>query len=72
MADREEVSTFNPARLTEFRKAAGMSQRALAHTAGISQALVAELERGKHPPSAASLAKLASALSVPVTAFNGS
>lgn len=55
---------FEPSRLAELRRSKGMSQRALAQAAGISQALVAELERGKHPPSKASLQKLASALSV--------
>ena len=44
------------------RKERGLSQRALAKLAGVSQALIAEIERGKHPPSAASLAKIASAL----------
>lgn len=58
------MSTFDPARVAELRKSKGLTQRALAKAAGISQALVAELERGKHPPSAASLAKLAAGLSV--------
>ena len=65
------MSSFDPTRLTEVRKSAGLTQRALAKAAGLSQALVAELERGKHPPSAASLTKLAAALSVPETTFNG-
>ncbi len=58
------MSNFDPARLAEIRKSKGMTQRELARTAGVSQALVAELERGKHPPSSNSLAKLASALAV--------
>jgi transcriptional regulator with XRE-family HTH domain len=55
---------FDPSRLAALRKAKGLSQRALAQAAGISQALVAELERGKHPPSTSSLEKIANALSV--------
>ncbi len=56
--------SFDPSRLAEIRKSKGLSQRALAKAAGISQALVAELERGKHPPSAASLNKIVTALGV--------
>jgi transcriptional regulator with XRE-family HTH domain len=55
-------SSFIPGRLVETRRLRGMSQRSLAAAAGVSQALVAELERGKHPPSKASLDKLCAAL----------
>ncbi len=65
------MNNFDPVRLVQIRKSRGLTQRALAQAAGISQALVAELERGKHPPSSASLSKLASALSVPETEFHG-
>lgn len=54
--------TFNPARLSGRRKSQGLSQRALAQKAGVSQALIAEIERGKHPPSQSSLTKIAEAL----------
>ncbi len=63
------MSNFDPSRLAELRKSAGMTQRALAKAAGLSQALIAELERGKHPPSSTSLIRLAAALSVAETAF---
>ena len=56
--------SFDPKRLSEHRKTQGLSQRALAAKAGVSQALVAELERGKHPPSGAALEKIAKALNV--------
>jgi len=65
------MNNFEPARLAAFRKSKGMTQRALARAAGISQALVAEIERGKHSPSPAALAKLASALSVAERDFDG-
>ncbi|MHB8139924.1 MAG: helix-turn-helix domain-containing protein [Vulcanimicrobiaceae bacterium] len=65
------MSNFDPSLLLEIRKSKGLTQRGLAKAAGISQALVAELERGKHPPSATSLSKLASALSVAESAFDG-
>lgn len=55
-------STFNPKRLAECRKIQKLTQRGLAVKAGVSQALVAELERGKHPPSKSSLGKIAGAL----------
>lgn len=55
---------FSPERLEELRRAAGKSQRALAADAGVSQALIAEFERGKHPPSTDSLSKICAALSV--------
>uniref|UniRef100_E6PGS1 Putative lambda repressor n=1 Tax=mine drainage metagenome TaxID=410659 RepID=E6PGS1_9ZZZZ len=51
------------------RKNANLSQRALALKAGVSQALIAEIERGKHPPSAASLAKIAAALGLAPSDF---
>ena len=62
-------SAFDPKRLAERRKAQNLSQRGLAVKAGVSQALVAELERGKHPPSKISLLKLAGALGVSESEF---
>ena len=58
---------FDPRRLAETRKAQKLSQRELAAKAGVSQALIAELERGKHPPSPSSLAKVARGLGVDET-----
>ena len=55
---------FTPSRLAELRKSKGLSQRALAQAAGLSQALIAELERGKHPPSRSSMEKISVALGV--------
>jgi len=64
------VGTFDPDKMTHHRRSRGLSQRALATAAGVSQAMVAELERGKHPPSEASLSKIARALGVePATLF---
>lgn len=61
--------SFEPQRLAEHRRARGLSQRKLAEMAGISQALIAELERGKHPPSAPSLEKIARALGLSSSDF---
>lgn len=58
------MSAFDPARLADFRKRAGLSQRALARKAGVAQSVIAGLERGKYPPSETSLGKLANALGV--------
>lgn len=66
--DRE---TFNAIRLVEARKRAGLSQRDLARKAGVAQSVIAELERGKHPPSVSSLSKLATALGVNPTQLLG-
>jgi transcriptional regulator with XRE-family HTH domain len=62
-------SAFDPKRLAEQRKSQKLTQRGLAVKAGVSQALVAELERGKHPPSKGSLAKIAGALGVTESEF---
>ena len=56
------MTTFDPTRLAARRKELGLTQRALARRAGLSQALIAEVERGKHPPSPSSLAEIAEAL----------
>jgi len=53
---------FDPKAFVSLRKQRGFTQRSLAAGAGVSQALIAELERGKHPPSKASSEKLARAL----------
>lgn len=65
----EERSRFDPKKLAEARQAKGLSQRALATQAGVSQALVAELERGKHPPSKLSLEKITTSLGISPTAL---
>lgn len=63
MTDRtKSLAPLFPERLVWLRKERGLTQRALADAAGLSQALIAELERGKHPPSRSSLAKIAAAL----------
>jgi transcriptional regulator with XRE-family HTH domain len=63
-------SRFDPQLLVAQRKALRMSQRALAAKAGVSQALVAELERGKHRAGAQSIAKIAAALGIEVAALS--
>jgi transcriptional regulator with XRE-family HTH domain len=62
--------SFSPDRLRVIRKEHKLTQRALAATAGISQSLIAELERGKHPPSKLSLEKIALALKTDTEAFH--
>jgi len=62
-------SAFDPKRLTEQRKTQKLTQRGLAVKAGVSQALVAELERGKHPPSKVTLTKISGALGVAESEF---
>jgi XRE family transcriptional regulator, fatty acid utilization regulator len=62
----ESVPTLGR-RLAELRRAAGMSQQALATAAGLSVSLVAQLERGARPdPKLSTLLALAGALGVTV------
>ena len=65
------MTIFDPTRLAARRKEQGLTQRALAQKAGLSQALIAEVERGKHPPSPSSLAKIAEALGAKPGHFSG-
>lgn len=65
----ESIPEFDPTKLVAFRKERGLSQRGLGAAAGVSQALVAELERGKHPPSRPALEKIASALGTDIGAL---
>jgi len=60
----EETRGFSGAHFANLRKELGFTQRRLASAAGVSQALIAELETGKHPPSKLALEKLAAALSL--------
>ncbi len=64
------MTKFIPSRLSARRKEQGLSQRALAEKAGVSQALIAEVERGKHPPSESSLSKIAEMLGVEPAYFD--
>jgi predicted transcriptional regulator len=49
---------FDKEHLKAGRLRLKLSQRAFAAAAGVSQALIAELEIGKHPPSAATWEKI--------------
>ena len=54
------------------REAAGLSQEALAHAAGLNMTSVARIERAEREPGALTLAKIASALGVdPGVFFRG-
>lgn len=50
--------------IKELRKSEGLSQQELAEAAGITQAALSQIERGKRPGSG-TLKKLSSALKVP-------
>jgi transcriptional regulator with XRE-family HTH domain len=53
-------------RVREFRQKAGLSQSALATQSCCSRELISAIERGRHDPNTARLAKIAQALHVPV------
>ena len=59
---------FGP-RLKELREQAGLTQRALAARAGISQRAVSHYEQGLHDPTWPSVLALATALGVDCLAF---
>ena len=54
------------AALTIWRERAGMTQRALAAAAGISQSYLAEIESGRKPGSLAAMAAIAKVLRIPI------
>lgn len=56
-------------RVKQLRRAAGLTQEALAHKAGVSCGYLARLETGRHDPKLSTLRTLAKALGVPVTAL---
>jgi transcriptional regulator with XRE-family HTH domain len=51
-------------RIKKFRKDSGLTQAALANTAGVSPNTVARLERGLHRASSETVEKLAKALGI--------
>jgi DNA-binding XRE family transcriptional regulator len=61
-----ERSLAGATKLSIWRARSKLTQAQLAERAGVTQSLVAEIERGKKAGSAATLAKLAAVLDVPV------
>ena len=66
---RDAISVDVSLRLRELREARGISMRTLASRSGLSANALSMIERGKTSPSVSTLYKLASALSVSITAF---
>jgi Zn-dependent peptidase ImmA (M78 family)/transcriptional regulator with XRE-family HTH domain len=66
---RAASALFDPRRLQLAREAAGLRKVTLAERVGVSAAAISQYEHGATRPSAASLAKLALALDVPVAFF---
>jgi transcriptional regulator with XRE-family HTH domain len=58
---------FAADRLVDLRNAKSLSQRDVARLAGISQAQVAELERGKRQPTVEVAERIAAALGIAVS-----
>jgi Zn-dependent peptidase ImmA (M78 family)/DNA-binding XRE family transcriptional regulator len=61
--------TFNHRMIALAREAAGMTQAALAHAVGVSQALLSKYESGLEQPSEATLAAVAKECDVPIEFF---
>lgn len=53
-------------RIRQLREHQGLSSRALARAAGLSETYVSQIERGRETPSLKTLAKIARALGVPL------
>jgi Zn-dependent peptidase ImmA (M78 family)/transcriptional regulator with XRE-family HTH domain len=63
------AAAFDPARLTQARRLAGLTKRAVADAVGVSAAAVGQWEAGSTPPRPDHVDRLASALDVPVRFF---
>jgi Zn-dependent peptidase ImmA (M78 family)/DNA-binding transcriptional regulator YiaG len=59
------AAAFDPARLTQARRLAGMTKKAVATALGVSAVAVGQWESGTHPPRPDHIARLAEALEVP-------
>ena len=57
------------ARMSEFRKAQGLSQEKLANKAKVDRSYVSRIEQGKVSPSLAIMTKISGALEVPLHRF---
>lgn len=56
--NRTELARTVATRVLDYRVQRGLSQAALARELGVSQPLIARLERGEHEPSFATLVRL--------------
>jgi quercetin dioxygenase-like cupin family protein/DNA-binding transcriptional regulator YiaG len=65
MSDKQLVGQ----RIRELRTKSGLSLRALAELSGLSTNAISLIERGDNSPTVSSLHSLATALTVPITAF---
>jgi Zn-dependent peptidase ImmA (M78 family)/transcriptional regulator with XRE-family HTH domain len=66
---RSAAALFHPERLELARQAAGLRKNELAERVGVTPAAISQFEHGRANPSAATLAKLALALGMPVEYF---
>jgi Zn-dependent peptidase ImmA (M78 family)/transcriptional regulator with XRE-family HTH domain len=66
---RSAAALFDPERLELARQAAGLRKNELAELVGVTPAAISQFEHGRANPSAATLAKLALALGMPVQYF---
>lgn len=64
---RAVADAFDPARLTQARRLAGLTKRAIAHDLAVSPAAVGQWETGTSAPRPDHLARLAQLLDVPPT-----
>ena len=63
------ADTFNPARVSNIRKAKNLTQLELSALSGVTPTTISRVETGAHMPSLTTLRRLAKALSVTVSDF---
>ncbi len=61
------AAAFDPSRLTQARRLAGLAKRAVAEQLGVSAVAVGQWEAGTHPPRPDHIGRLAEVLEVPPT-----
>ena len=61
------AAAFDPSRLTQARRLAGLTKRAVAEQLGVSAVAVGQWEAGTHPPRPDHIGRLAEVLEVPPT-----
>ncbi len=70
--DLASWTTFVSKRIREAREAAGLTQEELSKKSGLPQSHISRLEQGKHSPTAKTLERIATALSLPHSHFDPS
>jgi transcriptional regulator with XRE-family HTH domain len=66
---KDDITTFVAQAVRDRREQLGLSLRALASKSGVSSSMISDIERGAKSPAVSTLAALAGALGVPLSAL---